>query len=767
MGRSIRYTRKTQRRRVQSSVLISIKGKTEISYLQALCKDKKVMVKIITSEASPFNSLLEYQQKHPTELYHQKWAVCHNKNYSQKQLNEISEEAKKVGICLTLSNYSFDLWILLHFKTITHSISSTDLTTSLNKIFQEKFKIDYSSAYRDIYPLIIGRQAQAIENAKLLKKLQKEFDLSANSPITTFYELIESLENRETIGNCSIGSLPVKKELKARKNFKELISLIQQNIISFFLEKIKNEEKLKYSTQELATTLGMSNSAIRTHIKKLIESVRLKKVSEGSATKYKLIEPYACMSEKYFIYINQQLVGYLGFTKGMYQFAYSNEYLLDSFSEKISMDFELTTQVYFQAKIFPFFEALLPEGVDREMLEKKCGTATHFYLFEYLDLDEMDIFMSKIKRPFQEQDKSNYLPYIKAKTKILGGQQKFPNLIPYPITIDDKKIFPPKQLSPHEVKALDIKPMSLSGFQHKLKVMIDNEKKEVRELESDENAIHFMKPYQKRKADPSDEHYFPHLAINEHLFMTFAKNELGFDVPMSAICKNEQDADYHYVIQYFNRYQGYRYFMDEVSTIMGLDSEDKYNTTAEKMFKEIVKVVKKEEERLKLLNYFFYSMVISHEDMHTKNLSIILDKGEYYASPLYDIATTKIYTNSYGYDSHLSINGKKTKIRLNDFIKLADILELDIDIVKKSFAYILQTFTFKLEAYILALNELGEIPFYKKSKPTASGQKSKIKEKKEFVEVLLNYHKKRIEELIELGYFEQLKIPLPKEFTHS
>ncbi len=763
MGRDIRYTRKTQRKRVPlHSLLISTEGKTDVAYLQALCKDKKVIAKIIITESSSIDSLVEYQQKNLNKTYHQKWAICHNKNYSKKQLDEINKKAKELGICVTLSNYSFELWILLHFQILTKPITSIDLTTLLKNIFQEEFGLDYHSSHRDIYHLIIGRQSNAIENAKLLLHAQKELDLSINYPITTFYELIESLENREILYDCSIGSLSIKKEVKANEGSKPLISLTQQSIISFFLEKIQNkDERLQSSTQELADALDVTTSTITKHRKELIANVRLKQIPEGKNRRYKLLEPYACMKEKYFIYINHQLIGYLGFTKGMYQFAYTNQYLMDNFSEEISTEFDLRTKVYYQAKIFPFFEALLPEGVDREMLEKKCGTATHFYLFKYLDFDSMDIIMSKIELKFQEQDRSNYLPYTKAKIEILGGKQKFPNLIPFPISIDKKKIFPPERLTPHELRTLDIKPMSLSGFQHKLKVMIDDEKEIIRELEKDENAIHFMKPYHKEKADPSNKNYFPHLAINEHLFMTFAKNELGFDVPMSAICKNEQDDEYHYVIQYFNRYKGYRYFMDEVSTIMGLDSEDKYNTTAEKMFTEIEKVIRKDDEKLELLNYFFYSMIISHEDMHTKNLSIILDKGEYYASPLYDIATTKIYINSYGYDSHLTVNGKQTKIRLNDFLKLADILKLDRDIVKESFLHILQTFTSKLEEYILALKELGEIPFFIKTKPTASGEKSKIKDEKEFVNILLDYHKKRLQELIELGYFEQLKIVLP------
>jgi len=242
MGRDIQYSRKTQRKRTQPhSILISIDEKTDVAYLQALCKDKKVIVKIIVAESSPVDSLIEYQQKNPHETYHQKWAICHNRNYSKTQLNEINQKAKEFGICVTLSNYSLDLWILLHFQIPTNSITPIDLTALLNKIFQEKFGIDYYINNRDIYSFIIGQQSNAIKNAKLLLKAQKEFDLSVNYPITTFYELIESLESKETLYNCSLGSISVKKEIKFKEGIKSLIPLIQQNIILslFFLKKYK------------------------------------------------------------------------------------------------------------------------------------------------------------------------------------------------------------------------------------------------------------------------------------------------------------------------------------------------------------------------------------------------------------------------------------------------------------------------------------------------------------------------------------------------
>ena len=53
------------------------------------------------------------------------------------------------------------------------------------------------------------------------------------------------------------------------------------------------------------------------------------------------------------------------------------------------------------------------------------------------------------------------------------------------------------------------------------------------ELSKNGEAANFIKPYDPiKKQMKSSEYYFPHIAINEHLHMSFAKNELGFfDVP--------------------------------------------------------------------------------------------------------------------------------------------------------------------------------------------------------------------------------------------
>lgn len=299
--------------------------------------------------------------------------------------------------------------------------------------------------------------------------------------------------------------------------------------------------------------------------------------------------------------------------------------------------------------------------------------------------------------------------------------------------------------------------MSLSGYQHKLKVSIDKKKKIVSQNRDDEIASYFMKPYSKYKADPKNTHYFPHLAVNEHLFMSFAREQLGFDVPYSAICKKDEESEFHYIVKYFNRYKGFRYAMDEVSSIMGLDSDTKYQTTAEKMFSAIETVLVQEQEKIRILEYFFYSYIIMHEDMHTKNLSIINDRGKYFASPLYDIAATGFYDNAYGYESHLSVCGKQKNIRLNDFMELAKRLNVKKSLVKEAFGKIIHQYTFVFPEYIKKVRSIGSLPYYhKKIRPRDGEAVFVVSKCVEFADVLEKNHQERVQKLIEIEYYKQL-----------
>jgi serine/threonine-protein kinase HipA len=515
----------------------------------------------------------------------------------------------------------------------------------------------------------------------------------------------------------------------------------------------------RISREDIEAEVGIKRQTANKYIKELVDSGRLKAVSEGASTSYKSVEPSSKMQEFYFLYDNGKLFGFLGFTKGKFQFSYSNNHLLDDFMDPISLSLPIRNEMTISTSLFPALEAMLPEGIDKEILQRKSGTAQEFYMFENLSTDDSDILFSRTRLDSLADHHVNMPSYISVKDAILDENGGFPCVLPHTIDIDEEILFPPEVIT--EQLAQRIGATAMSGYQHKFKIHIDNSGKRIVHGDNSKNAAsYFMKPYNKQKADPQSGHYFPHIAVNEHLHMVFAKEKLGFDVPYTALCKNERHDEYSYVIKYFNRHEGYRYSLDEVSTLMGLDSETKYNTSAERMFDAIKSVLPKESERLRMLAYFFYSYVISHEDMHTKNLAVINERGKCVASPLYDIAATGFYQNAYGFDTHIPVDGKRNNVTLNDFMGLAKRLSISTASAKSTFSDILQRYTYHMPEYIEKMKTLDGLDYWiLKKKNKDGGVHIKPKEKKHFADVLMQFHSGRVAHLAELGYYKQLRIP--------
>jgi serine/threonine-protein kinase HipA len=80
--------------------------------------------------------------------------------------------------------------------------------------------------------------------------------------------------------------------------------------------------------------------------------------------------------------------------------------------------------------------------------------------------------------------------------------------------------------------------------------------------------------------------------------MTFAKNELGFDVPYSAIVK-AKDVDYHYVTKRYDRINRLKYNQVDFAQVMGIKSTDKYKSSSEALFEAINKKLSSKEAKLK------------------------------------------------------------------------------------------------------------------------------------------------------------------------
>jgi serine/threonine-protein kinase HipA len=235
---------------------------------------------------------------------------------------------------------------------------------------------------------------------------------------------------------------------------------------------------------------------------------------------------------------------------------------------------------------------------------------------------------------------------------------------------------------------------------------------------------------------------------------SFAKNELGFDVPQSGLFKREEDKEYHYIIKYFDRHKSYKFQRKECSSYLGLNSDNKYNTSSEKLFDMASKVLLREEDRVRMLEYYFYSFVIKHEDMHTKNISTIYDNGKLFLAPLYDIATTGFYNGIRNYESHLPINGKQTNVRLKDFLVLVEKANVPKKVFLERALFILKTYKEKMPKYIKRISKLEESYFYEKERANAQNREVKIKKKALLQEVMLDAFTKRIDVLEKNLWFE-------------
>lgn len=496
----------------------------------------------------------------------------------------------------------------------------------------------------------------------------------------------------------------------------------------------------------------VSKRTILNELKLLHTQKRVKIAGQSSQTAYKISNAYyEQFDELLYIYQNQILVGFLGFDYQSYYFAYDTNYLTSGkYIVKFQMPFSLETFV--QESCFVDFEECLPEGIDRKILIDKIGNATEFFLLAHNDYSKNDLIFSSQPLEFTQRLKPQ--SYLVNKEKILG-KNKFPNILKYNIDIDDISLFPTLHMDEAE-ELKHVRTMSLSGYQHKLQVVVDGDR--IRTPKNGKDANFFIKPYDPIKADENSEYYFPHIAINEHLHMSFAKNELGFDVPMSGIFKRESDREYHYFIKYFDRVGSYKFQRKEFSTFMGLNSDNKYKTSSEKLFETAAKVFPRVSDRLKMLEYYFYSFVIRHEDMHTKNISAIYDNDKVFIAPLYDIASTGFYNGIRNFESHLSINGKQTNIRYNDFLKLTSKAKVDKNDFKVSATKILKAYVQKMPTYIKKISKLENTKFFIKEKPNAQDKKVKIKSQTTLALVMMKHYENRCETLKQNGWFEKLSI---------
>lgn len=416
---------------------------------------------------------------------------------------------------------------------------------------------------------------------------------------------------------------------------------IEKSIIEAFT--IHKEQSLS----QLLINTSIPKGTIKKYLGVLAEQGILKAVGEGRGRYYQHIPLQ--QTNQIAVFKSAALVGFLGHEIGRYLFEYETQYKgkkLDGLSDDTSAS----------ATLFPIFENLIPESDRRDAyLEENKNLAE--ILLELQNTHGDFDFVSADKLYAYKTDYTKRKSWMLVKEKILEYQE-YVNILNFKIDIAEDIL---------EEKG---KHSSLSGYQNKIDVNIDFEHGLVVQ---GNNTLYLLKPYNSQSATynfkDKNQVHLPFMGLNEHLFMSFAKNAYDFDVPWSGIIMGKDD--FHYVVKRYDRYDGYKYEQRDFAQIMNIKSDQKYFTTSEKLFDAIGEVIKSKEERIKFLEFYFFSFIIEHADLHVKNISILnIGRDKQKLSPLYDLISNGAYRGDSD-ELGLSLNGKKRNISLDAFYQLS------------------------------------------------------------------------------------------------
>lgn len=169
---------------------------------------------------------------------------------------------------------------------------------------------------------------------------------------------------------------------------------------------------------------------------------------------------------------------------------------------------------------------------------------------------------------------------------------------------------------------------------------------------------------------------YPDMPQNEHLTMRIAQAFGIRTVPSSLI--RLESGELSYITKRIDRTpSGEKIHMIDMFQI--LEAFDKYKSSMERVGKSIG-----EHSSNTLLDkiYFFelsvFSFLTGNNDMHLKNFSMIsVTKAEWLLSPAYDLLNVAIVNPSDTEDLALTLEGKKKKLRRENFVQLGKVLELN------------------------------------------------------------------------------------------
>ncbi len=206
--------------------------------------------------------------------------------------------------------------------------------------------------------------------------------------------------------------------------------------------------------------------------------------------------------------------------------------------------------------------------------------------------------------------------------------------------------------------------LSISGVQIKLSVTLDKKKKQL--IITAQNGEYILKP---------QTNAFIQMPENENLCMSIA-GQLGIDVPPHALIRLK-DNSYAYIVKRFDRKNGDKLLQEDFCQILEKPTKEKYNSSIEQIarkLRDISEVPSLDIQYLYERVLFFF--IIGNGDSHLKNFSVnYSNRDDIRLSPAYDIVSSKLVIPKEE-DFALTINGKKNKLSIDDFLVFANLFNI-------------------------------------------------------------------------------------------
>ena len=174
---------------------------------------------------------------------------------------------------------------------------------------------------------------------------------------------------------------------------------------------------------------------------------------------------------------------------------------------------------------------------------------------------------------------------------------------------------------------------------------------------------------------------YPQLPENEDLTMHLAEVIKIRVVPHSLI--RLADGKLGYITKRIDRTnKGDKIDMEDMCQLTLHPTEYKYKGSHE----QIAKVIKQhcDMPKLDLTNYMqvlLFCFVTGNNDMHLKNFSLYRPLNGYQLSPAYDLINVAIANPEDKEELALSLSGKKSNLKLNDFLRSATTMGLEANVV--------------------------------------------------------------------------------------